>query len=70
MEMKRKKEQQEQEEQALYYMRQQNQNKYPSSQEKEIPKEREIINQNDIPEKYKNIRQTQNQYVNEYIKEE
>ena len=70
MEMKRKKEQQEQEEQALYYMKQQNQNKYPSSQEKEMPKEKEIINQNDIPEQYQNIPQTQNQYENEYINED
>ena len=67
MEMKRKKEQQEQEEQTLYYMKQQNQPKYPSSQEKEIPKEREIINQNDIPEQYQNIPQTQNHYENEYM---
>ena len=46
MEMKRKKEQEEQEEQALYYMQQQNKNKYPLSQEKELPKDREIINNN------------------------
>ena len=70
MEMKRKKEQQEQEEQALYYMQQQNQNKYPLSQEKEMPKEREIINQKDIPEQYQNIPQSQNQYDNEYSNKE
>jgi len=70
MEMKRKKEQQEQEEQALYYMQQQNQNKYPLSQEKEIPKEREIINQNNYPEQYQNIPQPQSQYNIEYINKE
>ena len=69
MEMKRKKEQ---EEQALYYMQQQNKNKYPLSQEKELPKDREIINQNqnDIPEQYQNIHRPQNQYDNEYINKE
>ena len=72
MEMKRKKEQEEQEEQALYYMQQQNKNKYPLSQEKELPKDREIINQNqnDIPEQYQNIHRPQNQYDNEYINKE
>ena len=68
--MKRKKEQQEQEEQALYYMQQRNQNKYPLSQEKEIPKEREIIDQKDIPEQYQNIPHSQNQYDNEYSNKE
>ena len=70
MEMKRKKEQQEQEEQALYYMQQQNQNKYPLSQEKEIPKEGEILNQNNYQEQYQNIPQPESKYGNEYINKE
>ena len=67
MEMKRQKEQEEREQAALYYM-QQNQNKYPPQQEREI--EKEIIDQNENIAQFPNTLQPRKNYHNDYSPQE